>query len=518
MLFVRPAARPREPRLGARIAPQDVTARIRGAFVLLLLAALCTLGASTASASVRLVRSVHMRLKPNGLAVLGSRVAYVGSVYSGDAVNVLRLPGLSSDARWRMPSLGDPLDWTMERMALSADGRWLFVLNQIRQEVAVIDVTGAVPVASIHLASALATDIVPSPNGRLLAAVVPGGPTEFIDVASGQEVGELQGGATAIAWRPGGGLFALFISFHQATLESFDTTGHVHVLASYRGYILAPQTGSIAISPNGRRVYVLYDGLRSYDGRTGQLLHRVPLPYQPGYIGMAISPNGRQAMLWAPDFAQWADTPSEQPGYTITHFGYVPGGVIPIDLLRMRPIRANLRQIGTPWQVGYTSDSRYVVVSERNYHIDLIATGTAGTDRTRYLHVSLANPRGGKSPGTGTGGNGGTGGHGSGTGGTGATCTGWNVQGSWTFTQSQAGGPANGPVTLHQTGNSVSGTLTDSAGTTWTITGTISGATLSLTFTAPLQVTIQDTDSISSNGSSFAGNYGTFTGHAACSG
>lgn len=475
-----------------------------------------------ALASVRLANRLQLADKPNGLAVLGSRWAFTGSVYSHDAMSVLDLPGLGRAAHWRMPALGNPLDWTMERLALSADNRWLFVLNQVRQEVAVVDLTGAMPVASVHLGSALATDIVPSPDGSTFAAVVPGGPTELYDVASGQQTGQLSGGATAVAWGPDRRLYALFIDFHHATLESFDAAGHARVLATYRGYILAPQTGSIAVSPDGRRLYVLYDGLRAYDAQTGRTLGTVRLPYAPGYIGMALSPNGREAMLWAPDFAHWADSPSQQPGYVITHFGYVPGGVIPIDVRRMRPIRANLRSITTPWQVAFTSDSRYAVVSERNYHVDLIASGTSGVDRARYPRLDLANPRGGGSTGSGgtsgTGGNGRGGGNGgSGGNGGGEACHTWNVQGTWTFSSDHSGGPSDGQATLTQSGNSVSGSLT-SGGVAWTITGTINGSSLSLTWSAPGQADTSGYDTVSTDGSSISGNYGTFTGHASCTG
>jgi hypothetical protein len=75
------------------------------------------------------------------------------------------------------------------------------------------------------------------------------------------------------------------------------------------------------------------------------------------------------------------------------------------------------------------------------------------------------------------------------------------LPGSWAFTAyATSSGPAgSGNASLTQTGNSISGTLV-TGGVSWTVTGSISGSTVYLQFSASGQVDNRDTDTVSADG------------------
>lgn len=102
---------------------------------------------------------------------------------------------------------------------------------------------------------------------------------------------------------------------------------------------------------------------------------------------------------------------------------------------------------------------------------------------------------------------------------TGATaCTNWNVAGSWTWGgDPAAAGPGNsGNGSLTQSGTALSGTL-DTGGSTWTLQGSISGSAVTLTMSAPGQIDLSFSGTVSADGTTIAGNLGSFTGgHARC--
>jgi hypothetical protein len=275
----------------------------------------------------------------------------------------------------------------------------------------------------------------------------------------GDEVGQIGGGAGALAFGHDGKIFALFIADHAARVVEYGSGGAGRTLARYRGYILAPQSGAIAVSPDERRMYVPYDGLHAFNVRTERRLIR--LPDVPGNIGLAVAPNGRQAMLWAPNFAQFSDTPSERPGYVINHFGYYPGGVVPVDLGQ------------PPLQLAPPVAAARVAWVDRALAVDpalaVVDPAVAVVDPA----VAVAAPP--ATPGT--------------------------LPGSWAFTAyATSSGPAgSGNASLTQTGNSISGTLV-TGGVSWTVTGSISGSTVYLQFSASGQVDNRDTDTVSADG------------------
>ncbi|GAC1437133.1 MAG: hypothetical protein NVSMB65_11350 [Chloroflexota bacterium] len=93
------------------------------------------------------------------------------------------------------------------------------------------------------------------------------------------------------------------------------------------------------------------------------------------------------------------------------------------------------------------------------------------------------------------------------------TCAAWNVAGTWQFQSMTMG---NGSATLQQSATTVSGSL-DAGGVTWTLQGSIQGATVTLDMTAPGQVAQSFQGMVSGDGATISGNVGTFSGgHATC--
>jgi hypothetical protein len=94
-----------------------------------------------------------------------------------------------------------------------------------------------------------------------------------------------------------------------------------------------------------------------------------------------------------------------------------------------------------------------------------------------------------------------------------ASCHSWDVSGTWQFQSATMG---NGQATLKQSGTSVSGTI--SGAVNWTLSGSIQGANVTLTMSAPGQVDQSFSGTVSASGATIDGNIGTFTGgHARCS-
>ncbi|HWE62398.1 MAG TPA: hypothetical protein VHB98_11860, partial [Chloroflexota bacterium] len=307
-----------------------ITRRTLGATVALaVMAGSTTHGmAQAGSATVRIGTSAHLAsISAEGLAVLGSRYAYIGSSTS-NTMYVLDL-GAGHSVRWTLPNIqgGQGYAYGMEQMALSPDNRTLYFGNLVRGDVVALDVTGRKPLREILLGS---PDRVPvglevSADNRYLY-VQGGNGTDVYDAASGNEIGSIPT-ADRIAPASDGTLYGVSFSAGHIDVHVYDETGNNgRLLAGFDGNTLAQKNGSIALSPDGRRLYVLWNGLRALDPRTGRQVGMVTLPLEPSYTGMALAPNGQQAMLWAPDIAGWYETPTDNPQYIYTHYGFVAGG------------------------------------------------------------------------------------------------------------------------------------------------------------------------------------------------
>ncbi|GAC1396620.1 MAG: hypothetical protein NVSMB52_10170 [Chloroflexota bacterium] len=440
-----------------------------------------------------------------GVAVLGSRYAYVGTS-TANRLHIVDTRNLHPVAHWRLPALGNGINYGMERLVLSPDNRRLFLMNGIRSDLVVVDTTGKVAPRSINLYTqhnGIPTDLKISADGRVL--YVSGGEgIDMYNAGTGSYLGRVPR-ADAVAPSGDGSIYYLTIRRGHASLHVATESGtHRRTIASYSGNPLSDLNGDIAVSRDGQRVYALWDSFRAYDTRSHRLIGAVSLPLVPHFRGIALAPNGQQAMLWSPNFSGLYSTPGLNPSYVTLHYGFIAGGILPVDLLHMRPIGAHLEAITTPHQVAYTSDSRLAFVTGLR-ELDVISTGTAGADGAHIPAISLKGPgKAPKGPGSGPG---------PGLGKSAGTC---NVSGSWSFITSAAGaGPGSGSATLQQSGTSVTGTLTSSVG--WALSGAIHGKVLTLTMHAAGQIDLSYSGTVSTSGTSIAGNLGNFTsGHAKC--
>lgn len=96
-------------------------------------------------------------------------------------------------------------------------------------------------------------------------------------------------------------------------------------------------------------------------------------------------------------------------------------------------------------------------------------------------------------------------------------CTAWSVAGTWTFTAAPTAliGSGSGPATLTQDGTTLGGSLV-LAGTTYTLSGALSGATVTLTLSAPGLVDTTLSGTLNAAGTTIDLGQGTLSGQATC--
>lgn len=410
---------------------------------------------------------------------------------SNTLLTSLQLPGLT-------PYGIVPLNMDMTDLAFSPDNRTLYILNRLRNDIAVLDVTGATAPRAIALPNNgnLWTRLVVSPNGRALS-VWGGAGVTFVDTQTGR-IGGTVPWARAFVWGARGTFFALSIHGARGAVGLYDAQGRLqHRVALPAGTSETTPTGSLALSPNGATLYVLWNGLRAIDTATGRIVATLNLPPAPAYIGLAVAPNGRQAMIWAPSVAVSIETPSVTSGYVDVLFGFAGGSVQPIALpsLRPAPADASLRTLSGPLEVAYSGDSSRAYVASLKT-LAVLSTGTSGPDLQPRPRVDLQQML------------------------TGPTlhCAAWNISGPWTFSVLPGAplGSGSGPATLVQDGPNLGGTITLGGAVSYRLAGTLTGQRVSLTLSAPGLVASTFRGEIQPNGASIVGDVGIFRGHASC--
>ncbi|HEX8917957.1 MAG TPA: hypothetical protein VF898_05615 [Chloroflexota bacterium] len=424
-----------------------------------------------------------------GLAIAGSRYVYAGTS-TGNILHLIDVRTMQRVATWYMPGLG-ATTYGMDRLAVSPDNRRLYIANSARQDVVVVDTTAVSATKRWNLSGTGPLDVKISADSKRVYVIDRQG-ADIYDAATGRHLGRLPG-VSEIAPGPNNGVYTITIARGHALVRWVTAGGKGRTLASWSGSTQTDLSGDIALSADGQVLYALWDSFREIDVASGRTLRSFPLPLVPHYRWISLAPNGEQAMLTAPNFAGISSTPGINAGYISSHFGFVAGGVVPVDLVAMRPIKASLQTVVSPHQLAYTSDSRWAFLTV-NGGVDAITTGISGQDFAKLPQISV---------------------HPNGTGGTPATC---NIAGAWTFVLAKTtGGLANGSSFMQQTGNTVTGTLTAVNGILWTLRGSIKGRGLLLTLHATGQTNLSYSGTVTSTGRSITGNLGTFTnGHAAC--
>lgn len=151
---------------------------------------------STGAVAVGVALHDHIRFQntyEGGVAVLGSRYAFVGTS-TRNIVHVVSVPGIRVAANWHLSGLGNGLTYGMERMALSPDNRWLYVMNGTRTDVVGIDVTGKAALRDISL--------YPQHNGIPTAFVVnSNGARLYVEGGRGSDILQHSHGFLSGTWR-----------------------------------------------------------------------------------------------------------------------------------------------------------------------------------------------------------------------------------------------------------------------------------------------------------------------------
>ncbi|HVC82176.1 MAG TPA: hypothetical protein VNL35_16925 [Chloroflexota bacterium] len=453
--------------------------------------------AGAASMTVRVVGAIGLG-DPFGssVAALGDSYAFVGTS-TGRTLDVVDQQRGTLRASLDLPGLTPfgivPLNMDMSALTLSPDNRYLYVLNRLRQDVDVFDLTGAAVPRAIGMREDAGHALSLSLDGTVLAVVGTLG-TTFLDTRRGTTL-ETISWASAVTWSSRA-LYLLDIQGANAAVGEFMGG---HLKRSFKlptGTSLTPKTGSLALSPDGGTLYVLWNGLHAISLASGRTTANLALPFVPAYTGLAIAPNGRQAMIWAPSFAAIHESPSTTPGYVVVTGGFVGGGIQPIALPSLRPVAADtsLRAIDTPHEVAYSGDSARAYVAT-DHTLAVVATGTLGTDREPNARVAI--------PGLATG--------------PVVSCSSYDVAGTWSFTAAAYAtfGAGTGPVTLAQSGTALSGTL-QLSGTTFTLSGSVQGPVVRFSLTAPGQVSSDYSGTISGDEHSIVGSDGVMVGTARC--
>lgn len=450
-----------------------------------------------ASSTVRVAASVGLGdTFGSSVAAVADSYAFVGTSTSRtlDVVNQgsnrlaasLKLPGLT-------PFGIVPLNMEMSALALSPDNRTLYILNRLRQDVDAIDLTGATAPRAIGMREDAGYALIVSPDGTVLTVLGTRGAT-FLNARTGATI-ETIGWATAVGWSPRA-LYILDVVGSRAVVAEYVNGHQSRVFRLPAGDSFTPKTGSLAVSPDGGTLYVLWNGLHAISLASGRSIADLKLPFVPAYTGLAIAPNGRQAMIWAPSFAARIESPSATPGYVVVTSGFVGGGVQPIALPTLHPMAADtsLKTINTPHQVAYSGDSARAYVATDNALI-VVTTGMHSPDREPSPRVAIPQLATGPV----------------------LTCSSYDVAGTWSFTAAAYAtfGAGTGPMTLQQSGTTLTGTLRLS-GTTFTLTGTIQGPNITLTLHASGLIDSTYTGTVTTDGHGIVGGDGYMTGKVSC--
>jgi hypothetical protein len=435
-----------------------------------------------------------------GVAALGDTYTFAGT--DGGLNRVLDVIDQRHDslaARLPLPGLTSyglaPLSMEMTDLEMAPDNRTLYILNQKRRDIVALDVTGRTAPRAIPIAEDRGRRLVVSPDGQYLAVLGDTGAT-IVRASDGAAHGTVPW-ATSLVWGRDLTWYILAVKGTHANVYVYTSSGHpVRGVSLPAGTSMTAPNGSLALSPDGRTLYVLWNGLRALALPSLGLKAGLQLPAVPAYTGLTIAPNGRQAMLWAPFFSSSVDSPSVTPGYVNVSSGWVSGGVQPVALPALRPAPADrsLRTISAPQQVAYSGDSaRAYVTTERN--VAVLATGTSGKNLEPAPPVDLQRMATGPT----------------------LDCTNYAVNGAWIFSflPGAPAGRGTGTATLMQNGSALMGTL-DVNGLTWTISGSIQGTSVTLTLSAPGQAASTIHAAVASDGASIVGDIAILRGHAAC--
>ncbi|HUI42054.1 MAG TPA: hypothetical protein VL523_08805 [Terriglobia bacterium] len=228
-----------------------------------------------------------------GLAVAGA-LLLPGAAWSGGQQPGSQAAGEALREQFAMPvAAGGSFD-------LSPDGRLLAAVED-DGSVSVVDTASGNVIRTFGAQGAGGLSMVRfSPNGRLLAAALPGG-VAIWDVSSGSSLRTFPVQAASLAFSPDGRWLAVGEGAGAMAIRIFDVPSG----AMIRSWTAGPQgyrgVYNLAFAPDGTRLFSSqgHERAKEWDPGTGALVRTLPgnLPYWNPDQAAAFSPDGRLLAL-----------------------------------------------------------------------------------------------------------------------------------------------------------------------------------------------------------------------------
>jgi DNA-binding beta-propeller fold protein YncE len=223
---------------------------------------------------------------PEGIAITpnGKRAFVVNFV--GNSVTVIETASRAPVATLPLPSNG-------ERIAISPDGKTAYATSESKEKVVVISTETATETGTITVgpeASALAF----APNGKQAYVGIAPEDVQVVDTATGKLVGgpiKVAGFVRQIAFTPSGETAYVAAGNGVAVINT--------ALGMVTGEIPVPSVSTLAVSPDGKRVYAASKSGKSVTvaetGTNKVVGSPIPLPSEP--VEIAITPDGGTAYV-----------------------------------------------------------------------------------------------------------------------------------------------------------------------------------------------------------------------------
>jgi DNA-binding beta-propeller fold protein YncE len=172
-------------------------------------------------------------------------------------------------------------------VALSVDGTEAYTANQGGNSMSIVSVTGSVATATIPLPSD-GYNVLADPRNSAVYVTTLGGQLEVVDGATRSVVAQVSVGAASNGLALDRTTGILYVSSITAgNVVAVNTTSNTVV----RTYMVGGKPQRIALSANGKRLYVAteFNGLEMVDLATGQRV--VVTGVEPGAVGLALAPD-----------------------------------------------------------------------------------------------------------------------------------------------------------------------------------------------------------------------------------
>lgn len=130
------------------------------------------------------------------------------------------------------------------------------------------------------------------------------------------------------------------------------------------------RSGALALSPDGKRLYVLLTGQRLLvlDSATLKPTAVLGLPVEPAINNLRLSPDGKLLALWAPRIGTILAAPTD-PNVPISRYVHVSGAVTVLDTATLARVPLEEAGIDAPQNLCFSPDSRRLYVPDQKRRV-----------------------------------------------------------------------------------------------------------------------------------------------------